>query len=97
MHHPNYIFKIIKLKANIEVIWCKKTPHDDAFIHPLIRDIEENDGFCNHGIIGISHCQAGCLDNTLLFNAIDGYPHHCILHVVDESTHETCAAMCTNS
>ena len=34
MHHPNYIFKIMKLKANIEVIWCERTPHEDAFIRP---------------------------------------------------------------
>ena len=56
MHHPNYIFKIMKLKADIKVIWCERTPCDDAFIHPLIKDIEENDEFHDHGIIDISHC-----------------------------------------
>ena len=93
MHHPNYTFKIIKLKVDIKVIWCEKSPHDDTFLHPLIHDIEDNDRFHNHGIIGISHYQAGHLDNTLLFNNIDGYPCHLILHVVNESTHETCAAI----
>ena len=36
MHHPNYVFKIMKHKADIEVICCERTPHDDAFIHPLL-------------------------------------------------------------
>ena len=90
MHHPNYVFKVVKLKADIEVIWCKRAPCDDAFIHPLIKDIGENDAFHDHRIIGITHCHASCLDNTLLFNDIDGYPCCLIVHVVDESTHRTC-------
>ena len=54
----------MKLKANIEVIWCERTPpHDDAFIHLLIKDINENDAFCDHGIICITHCCAGHVDN----------------------------------
>ena len=80
----------MKLKADIEVIWCEKSPHDDAFLHPLIHEIEDNAGFCEHGIIGISHHQAGHHNNMLLFNSADGYPHHLILRVVDESTHESC-------
>ena len=55
MRHLNYTFKIIELKAEIEVIWCEKSPHDDAFLHPLIHEIEDNDSFYKHGIIGISH------------------------------------------
>ena len=90
MQCPNYTFKIIKLKAEIEVIWCEKSPHDDAFLHPLILEIEDNDGFREHGIIAISYCQAGHHDHTLLFNSTDGYPCHLILRVVDESTHESC-------
>ena len=89
MWHPNYTFKIIKLKANIKVIWCEKSPCDDAFLHPLIHEIEDNDGFHEHGIIGISHHWAGHHDNMLLFNSADGYPHHLILCVVDESTHKS--------
>ena len=74
----------MKLKADIKVIWCEKSPHDDAFLHPLIREIEDNNRFHEHGIIGVSHHQASCRDNTLLFNSADGYPHHLILHVVDD-------------
>ena len=79
----------MKLKANIEVIWCEKTPYDDAFFHPLIREIEDNNGFREHGIIGISRRRADRHDNTLLFNSVDGYPRRLILRVVDESTHES--------
>ena len=79
----------MKLKADIEVIWCEKSLHDDAFPHPLIREIEDNARFRECGIIGISCCRAGHCDNTLLFNSADGYPHHLILCVVDESTHES--------
>ena len=39
MHHPNYTFKIIKLKVDIKVIWCEKSPHDAAFIDPLTSDL----------------------------------------------------------
>ena len=93
MRRPIYNFKIMKLKADIEVIWCEKTPRDDAFLHPLIKEIEENDGFRENGIVGVSRRQAGCLDNTLLFNAIDGYPRCLIVHVVNDSTYESCTAM----
>lgn len=93
MRRPIYVFKIMKLKADIEIIWCEKTPRDDAFIHPLIREIEENDGFRDHGIVGISRRRAGRLDNMLLFNAIDGYPRRLIIRVVNDSTHETRTAM----
>ena len=89
MQCPNYTFKIIKLKAEIKVIWCEKSPRDDAFLHPLIHEIEDNDGFREHGIIGISCHQADRHNNTLLFNSIDGYPCCLILHVVDESTHKS--------
>jgi hypothetical protein len=93
MRRPTYVFKIMKLKADIEVIWCEKTPHDDAFIHPLIKDIEENDAFRDHGIVGITRRRAGRLDNSLLTNGIDGYPRRLIVRVVDESTHESRTAI----
>ena len=80
----------MKLKADIKVIWCEKSPYDDAFFHPLIREIEDNNGFCEHRIIGISHHRASHYENTLLFNSADGYPCRLILRVMDESTHESC-------
>ena len=84
-----YVFKILKLKADIEIIWCKKTPRDDAFLHPLIKDIEDNESFREHGIITVVHCRMSRLDNTLCFNANDPYPHRLIVCIIDESTLES--------
>jgi hypothetical protein len=33
-----FLFKILKLKADIETVWCEKTPRDDAFIRPLLKN-----------------------------------------------------------
>jgi hypothetical protein len=88
-----YVFKILKLKADVEIIWCEKTPRDDAFIHPLIKDIEENASFRDQGILTVVRRRVGQHDNTLLFNANDPYPRRLIIRTVDESNHETRRAM----
>ena len=46
-----YVFKVLKLKADIEIIWCEKLPRDDAFIYWLLKDIKDNESFREHGII----------------------------------------------
>jgi hypothetical protein len=84
-----YVFKVLKLKADIEIIWCEKTPRDDAFIHPLIQDIEDNELFREHGIITIIQRRMSHLDNMICFNANDPYPRRLIVRIIDESTPES--------
>jgi hypothetical protein len=88
-----YVFKILKLKPDIELIWCEKTPNDDAFIHPLIKDIDENEGFREHGIITVVRRRMGRMNNSFRLNAIDAYPRRLIVRVVDDSTPETRRSM----
>jgi hypothetical protein len=47
------MFRILKLAADIEIIWCDKTPFDDAYLHPLFKSIEENNSFSDEGVIMI--------------------------------------------
>jgi hypothetical protein len=84
-----YVFKVLKLKADIEIIWCEKLPRDDAFIHPLLKDIEDNESFREHGIITVVRRHMSHLDNTICFNANDPYPRRLIVRIVDESTPES--------
>lgn len=75
-----YAFNILKLKADIEVIWCKKTPRDDAFIHPLlIKQIEDNRMFNEYGVIAVVHRRVSRTENYIVcFNDNDAYPRRLI-------------------
>jgi len=81
-----YQFRIMKLKPDIEIIWCDKTPRDDAFIHHLVKHIEEENRFREQGILMVCRRRMGCLDNSICFNENDAFPRHLIVRVVDEST-----------
>jgi hypothetical protein len=84
-----YVFKVLKLKVDIEIIWCEKTPRDDAFLHPLIKDIEDNESFHNHGIITVVRRRMSHLDNRLCFGETDLYPHRLIVRIINKSTPES--------
>jgi len=84
----NYIFKIVKLKPDVEVIWCKKMPRDDAFIHHLVKFIEDENGFREQGIIMVCRHRMSRLNNDICFNANDAFPRRLIVRVVEESTPE---------
>jgi hypothetical protein len=88
-----YAFKILKLKADIEVIWCEKGPGDDAFIHPLIKQIEENNMLGEQGVIAVVRRRMSRTDNSVRFNQNDAYPRRLIVRTVDESTHQSRMAM----
>jgi hypothetical protein len=48
---------------------AKNTPHDDAFIHPLIKNIEENNSFSSdHGVIAIIRRRVSCTTTTTPFD-----------------------------
>ena len=81
-----YLFRIMKLKPDVEIIWCDKTPRDDAFIHHLVKHIEEENGFREQGILMVCHRHVGRLDNSIRFNENDAFPRRLIVRVVDEST-----------
>ena len=48
-----YMFRILKLAADIEIIWCDKTPFDDAYLHPLYKSIEDQGSFSDDGVIAV--------------------------------------------
>ena len=81
-----YLFRIMKLKPDIEIIWCDKTPRDDAFIHHLVKHIEEENGFREQGVLMVCRRRMGRLDNSIRFNENDAFPRRLIVRVVDEST-----------
>ena len=81
-----YLFRIMKLKPDIEIIWCDKTPRDDAFIHHLVKHIEEENGFREQGVLMVCRRRMGRLDNSIHFNENDAFPRRLIVRVVDEST-----------
>jgi hypothetical protein len=81
-----YVFKIIKLKPDVEVIWCEKTPRDDAFIHHLVKHIEEENGFREQGVIMVCRRRMSRLNNDICFNANDAFPRRLIIRVIDDST-----------
>jgi hypothetical protein len=84
-----YVFKILKLKADVEIIWCDKTPRDDAFIHPLIKTIEETNTLRQHGLITVVRRRNSRQDNSVRFNGNDSFPRRLIVRAVDESTVES--------
>jgi len=85
-----YLFKILKLAADIEVIWCEKSPRDDAFLYPLVKNIEGVNQFGNEGVIAVTHRRISRTDNSVLFNANDSsYPRRLIVRTIDESTPES--------
>lgn len=84
-----YLFKILKLAADIEVIWCEKSPRDDAFLYPLVKNIEGANQFGDEGVIAVTHRRISRTDNSVLFNANDSYPRRLIVRTIDESTPES--------
>ena len=85
----SYMFRILKLAADIEIIWCEKTPVDDAFIHPLIKTIEEHGTFLEDGVIAVVRRRISRTNNDIQNNRNDSYPRRLIVRTVDESTTET--------
>jgi hypothetical protein len=88
-----YMFKILKLAADIELIWCEKTPVDDAYIHPLIKSIEDHGSFLEDGVIAVVRRRISRTNNDIQYNRNDSYPRRMIVRTVDESTTETRTAM----
>jgi hypothetical protein len=84
-----YMFRILKLAADIEIIWCEKTPFDDAYLHPLFKGIEENNLFSDEGVIAIVRRRVSRTNNEIQFNWNDSYPRRMIVRTVDESTKES--------
>jgi len=84
-----YQFKIIKLKPDVEIIWCEKTPRDDAFIHHLVKFIEDENGFREQGVVMVCRRRMSRLNNDLRTNDLDTFPRRLIIRVVDESTNQS--------
>jgi hypothetical protein len=84
-----YMFRILKLAADIEIIWCNKTPFDDAYLHPLYKSIEEHNSFSDEDVIAVVRRRISRANNDIQYNRNDSYPRHMIVRTVEESTTES--------
>ena len=85
-----YMFRILKLSADIEIIWCDKTPFDDAYLHPLYKSIEDQGSFSDDGVIAVVRRRISRTNNDIRYNRNDSYPRRMIVRTLDdESTTES--------
>ena len=83
------MFRILKLTADIEIIWCDKTPFDDAYLHPLCKSIEDQGSFSDDGVIAIVRRCISHTNNGIRYNQNNSYLRRMVVRTIDESITET--------
>jgi hypothetical protein len=85
MRKVAYHLYIMKLAADIELVWCEREPGTDGYLHPVFKAIEDDGMYRDDGVIMVSKRRVSLQENRALINSTNSYPRKVIVRVVDES------------
>ena len=87
---PFYSMKILKLKADFELIWCESAPNKDGYMYPAHVAVTNRDTWATElGLILVANRRINSDTEDILLNAGGGYFRKVIIRAVPEDIEST--------